>query len=134
MIFIFLPHRIYYSLKVAMTALAHNNLQNLLPLKWFSLLPSEVKDQRKQTPLIGCFSPLKLKKKNGRTKCLVFFFKIIPTESHPRGETLVKDTRRSDKLMDGVHSFSLYCSQLEESRMILLSQGSRGLSMEGALV
>lgn len=49
---------IYYPQKVAMAPLTHSSLQELLPLKWLSLLPTEGKGQMKP-PLRSVPPPLR---------------------------------------------------------------------------
>ena len=46
-VFSFFLCAVYYPQKVAIAPFTHSGLQELLPLKWLSLLPTEVKGQAK---------------------------------------------------------------------------------------
>lgn len=75
---------IYYPQKVAMAPLTHSSLQELLPLKWLSLLPTEGKGQMKPPlrSVPGLLSPGDEKKENKKIQS-VSIFMILVAEQTP---------------------------------------------------
>lgn len=125
-----------------MAPVTHSGLQELLPLKWLSLLPIEVKGQAK--PLLhsvtGLLSPGSKREKEEQNISDVIWCssktQSLLWSPHPR--PLVSEIPNS--WIDCVCSHrtageyrELAAGSSEESRPISLSQECRGLTMEGCL-